>query len=169
MKVLVTAASTHGATGQIGTAIAEVLHEHGLVASVIPPQDVDDVGGYDAVVIGSAIYLGHWLEPAKDLVERSAGALSTRPVWLFSSGPVGDPSRRLVQKMTADPVELPEILEATHARGHRLFAGKLIKHHLPRTQRAALTVFRGLEGDFRDWDAIRDWASQIAAELRAEV
>jgi menaquinone-dependent protoporphyrinogen oxidase len=168
MNVLVTAASTHGATAQIAQAIADVLDQHDIEATVIPPETVDDVVTYDAVVIGSASYLGHWLEPAKEFVRRSAASLSTRPVWLFSSGPVGDPSRKLAQKMTADPVDLPEILQATHAREHRLFAGKLLKKDLTRPQRASLVVFRGLEGDFRDWDAVRDWGSQIARALLAD-
>jgi hypothetical protein len=45
------------------------------------------------IEIGSAVYAGHWLEPAKRLVERHRGSLSELPVWLFSSGPVGDPPK----------------------------------------------------------------------------
>jgi hypothetical protein len=48
---------------------------------------------YDAVVLGSAVYAGHWLKPARALADRCAAALRARPVWLFSSGPVGDPAK----------------------------------------------------------------------------
>ena len=91
MKLLVTAATEHGATGEIAQAIGEVLTERGLTTEIIAPADVGDVEPYDAVVLGSATYTGHWLEPVMALVDRSGGALATRPVWLFSSGPVGDP------------------------------------------------------------------------------
>src|SRR6266536_2861184 len=91
--------------------------------------------------------------------------MAGRPVWLFSSGPVGDPSGKLAKSMNQDPVDLPAMLEATHARDHRIFAGKLDRKHLSLPQRAALLVFRGLEGDFRDWAQIRQWADSIAAEL----
>jgi menaquinone-dependent protoporphyrinogen oxidase len=166
MKVLVTAASRYGATAEIARAIATVLYERGLDVAVIAPQHVDDLEPYDAVVLGSAVYTGHWLGPAKSLAQRAAGSLATRPLWLFSSGPVGDPSRKLVQQMDVDPVELPEILQATHAREHRRFPGKLDRRNLGLAQRTALAVFRGLEGDFRDFGQIRTWASHIADELQ---
>jgi menaquinone-dependent protoporphyrinogen oxidase len=165
VRVLVTAATTHGATGEIARAIADVLADHGLEVDVEPPGDVSGVEGYDAVVLGSAVYAGRWLGPARALIERESDALARRPVWLFSSGPVGDPSRRLVRAMAAGPDGLPELVRATGAREHRMFAGRLEKDDLPFAQRAALTVFRGLEGDFRDWDEIRGWATGIAAAL----
>jgi menaquinone-dependent protoporphyrinogen oxidase len=125
VKVLVTAASKHEATAQIARSIAEVLVEQGLATTVLAPDAVDSIEGYDAVVLGSAVYSGRWLDPAKELVARFRDALAARPVWLFSSGPVGDPSRKLVQQMGVDPPDIGEILAATKARGHRMFAGKL--------------------------------------------
>jgi menaquinone-dependent protoporphyrinogen oxidase len=165
MRVLVTAASKHRATGEIADVIGKVLAEHGFDTDVIQPAEVGSVADYDAVVLGSAVYMGHWLEPAKALVRRSRDTLAARPVWLFSSGPVGDPSRKLVQQMGADPVDLGEIGDATRARDHRMFAGKLDKRNLRLHQRAALTVVRGLEGDVRDWTEIRQWAARIAEAL----
>ena len=91
MRVLVTAATKYGATTEIAAAIAEVLGDHGLEATVFPPDQVEGVDGYDAVVVGSAVYAGHWLKPARELVDRLDSELAKRPVWLFSSGPVGDP------------------------------------------------------------------------------
>jgi menaquinone-dependent protoporphyrinogen oxidase len=60
---------------------------------VLEPEQVDEVEGYDAVVLGSAVYAGHRLKPARKLVDRCGAALAARPVWLFSSGPVGDPPK----------------------------------------------------------------------------
>lgn len=167
MRVLVTAASQHEATSEIAEAIGEVLRERGLDVAVVAPDAVGSVEEFDAVVLGSAVYAGHWLKPARHLVDRSAAALSARPVWLFSSGPVGDPARKVVQRMDEDPVDLADISAATKARGHRMFAGRLEKRRLSRPQRTALTVMRGLEGDFRDWAEIEHWASQIADSLQA--
>lgn len=111
------------------------------------------------------VYAGHWLDPAKDLVNRSRDALAARPVWLFSSGPVGDPSSKLSQAMGKDPVDVAGLRAATHARDHRMFAGQLDRKLLSRPQRAALLVCCGLEGDFRDWAEIRQWAGGIAQQL----
>ena len=165
VKVLVSAASMHGATAEIAQAIADELSGQGLTVTVIPPAEVRAVDGYDAVIIGSAIYTGHWLDPAKDLVKRFGDALADRPVWLFSSGPVGKPSGKLAQAMGNDPVEVAAMVAATQARDHRMFAGKLDRRQPGPLQRAALVVFRGLDGDFRDWAQIRDWANGIAAQL----
>jgi menaquinone-dependent protoporphyrinogen oxidase len=166
--ILVTAASQQGATREIAEAIGRRLRAQGLTATVATPDEIADVASYDAFVIGSAIYMGHWLEPATSFVHRFAPALSQRPVWLFSSGPVGDPSRKLVQKMTADPVELPELLALTKAREHRLHAGKLSGEGLPGAQRISLLIFRGIEGDWRDWTAVDLWADEIAYALAGE-
>jgi menaquinone-dependent protoporphyrinogen oxidase len=166
-RVLVTASTRYGATTGIARAIGEELARRNLTAVVLAPEEVGSIEGYDAVILGSAVYGGHWLEPAKALVSRSAAALAARPVWLFSSGPVGDPSRKLVQSMGQDPVDLPGILTATHAREHRMFAGKLDRKNLGFAQRVSLLMFRGLEGDFRDWTGIRDWADRIAGHLAA--
>ncbi len=164
-EVLVCAASMHGATTEIAQAIGQALAARGLSVTVLPPEQVRSVDGYDAAIIGSAVYAGHWLDPAKDLVNRCRDALADRPVWLFSSGPVGNPSGRLAQAMGKDPVDLPAIRAATRARDHRIFAGKLDRAVLSRLQRAALQVFRGLDGDFRDWSGIRQWADDIAGQL----
>jgi menaquinone-dependent protoporphyrinogen oxidase len=162
MRVLVTAATKYGATTEIAQAIAETLGEHGLEPTILPPEQVTGVDGYDAVVVGSAVYAGHWLKPARELVERHAGALAGRPVWLFSSGPVGDPP-----KPEEDPVDVAEILTATGAREHRVFAGKLVRKQLSFPERALVSALRVPEGDFRDWIEIRQWAAGIADTLGA--
>ncbi len=53
----------------------------------------------------------------------------------------------------------------TRANGHHLFARKFEKRNLTRPQRAALTLFRGLQGEFRDWPEIEPWAEDIARSL----
>jgi menaquinone-dependent protoporphyrinogen oxidase len=159
-KVLVSTATKYGATGEIGAAIAQVLTDRGLEAVVLPPEQVRSVEGFDAVVLGSAVYAGHWMKAARELIDRSGAALSTRPVWLFSSGPVGDPP-----KPQEEAVDVAGILEATGAREHRVFVGKLEKKGLSFGDRAIAVAFRVQEGDFRDWDEIRGWADGIADAL----
>jgi menaquinone-dependent protoporphyrinogen oxidase len=165
VKVLVTAASQQGATHGIAEAIGRALRAQGIDTTVAPPDEIRDAGDYDGFVVGSAIYTGHWLGQATDFVTRFAPTLSERPVWLFSSGPVGNPRRKLVQTMTSDPVELPQLLSLTQALEHRMFAGKLVGKGLSGPRRLSLVVFRGFEGDWRDWQAIDAWAGEIAAAL----
>ena len=161
MRVLVTAATRHGATAEIAAAIGEVLAGRGLDATVAAPEQVKGVDGHDAVVLGSAVYAGHWLKPVRELVGRLGTVLADRPVWLFSSGPVGDPP-----KPEEDPVDVAEILTATGARDHRVFAGRLVRKRLSFPERAIVSALRVPDGDFRDWPEIRQWADEIADALR---
>lgn len=168
MNVLVTAASRQGATSEIAEGLAQALRERGFAATLSTPENVHAVDGYDAFVIGSAVYMGHWLEPATEFVDGFAASLARRPVWLFSSGPVGDPKRKLVQKMGADPLELPTLLAQTHAREHRMLAGKLAGDSLSRPRRLSLRLFPSIEGDWRDWNEIARLGAQIAEALDSE-
>ena len=163
MKVLVSAASRHGATAEIARTIGETLTDAGLEAVVLPPDSVTTLDSFGAVVLGSGIYLGHWMDAAKNLAERHAAELVARPVWLFSSGPVGEPP-----KPAEDPTDIAEIIEATHAREHRIFAGKVDRAGLGLGEKVILTAVRAPEGDFRPWEDVRAWAVEIAAALTAE-
>jgi len=163
MKVLITAATRHGSTFEIASGIEDVLKSTGIETVLTVPERVADLNGYDAVILGSAIYAGNWLAPAREFVARTLWALRTRPVWLFSSGPIGDPA-----KPTEAPPVVAEMLEATGAREHRLFAGRLERRDLGLAEKAIMTVIRAPEGDFRSWNQIEAWAMQIARTLQAE-
>lgn len=165
MDVLVAAASREGSTLEIAESIARVLREQGLEVSVGSPDAAAALDGFDAVVLGSAVYRGHWLPAALAFARARAADLAARPVWLFSSGPVGDPDGRLTRSMYADPLDVPELLELTRAHEHRLFAGRLTAADQPPLRRLSLRLVRGVDGDFRDWQAIEEWAKDIAGTL----
>ena len=164
MRVLVTTASKHGSTEEIGRFIGEVLVEQGIEVGALPPEDVISLHRYDAVIMGSAVYAGHWMTSMKKMAHRLAPELLDRPVWLFSSGPIGDPP-----KPEEDPVDVAPLMEATGARGHAVFAGKLDKGVLGFAEKAIVAAFKVSDGDFRDWEEIRGWSTGIAEELKARV
>lgn len=160
MKVLVTVASKHGATGEIGEIIAGVLRDAGLEVTPQDPSTVADPAVFDAVVLGSAIYAGRWIEPARTFVQRHRGALVTRPLWLFSSGPIGDPPMP-----AGDPPEPRALANQLGAREHRSFAGRLDPSQLGFMERTITKALKAPEGDYRDLEDIRRWADSIAAQL----
>jgi menaquinone-dependent protoporphyrinogen oxidase len=96
------------------------------------------------------------------VAKRHAEALSEKPTWLFSVGPIGDPPHPNPEE---DPVDVAAILEATKARQHRVFSGRLDKRNLGFAEKAIVMALRAPEGDFRDWEAIRAWAREIATAL----
>lgn len=161
MKVLVAVASKHGATAGMATAIGDQLVARGLTVEVTEdPEGVRDLDGYDAVVLGSAVYAGRWLAPAREFGSRLREELERRPVWLFSSGPVGDPP-----KPEEDPADTAELLAVTGAREHRTFAGAVDRSRLNLGERAIVAALRVPNRDDRDWGAITAWADTIATEL----
>ena len=162
MKVLVTVASRHGSTDGIAEAIGSELATRGLEVSVVPVQNVRAIDAYDAVILGSAIHMGQWMKPAKELVERETTALASMPVWLFSSGPVADRSK---PDDPADRRQGDEIAKTLAARDHHVFRGKIDKNGLSLAERAIVRMAKAPSEDQRDWDAIRTWAAGIATAL----
>ena len=144
IRILVASATRHGVTAEIAAEIADVLRRDvaGAVVDLRDAADAGDVAGHDAAVIGSAVYMGRWLPTARNLVEGHREVLSAMPVWLFSSGPLGDPP------VPADgPAEVVALGVAVDARGHRLFAGRLDRQELRWVERATARVVHAPEGD----------------------
>ena len=180
MSVLVAYATRHGATQGIAERIAETLRSEGLEAEARPAGSVKSLDGFDAFVIGSAAYMSHWLKDAASLVRRNRRLLRNRPVWLFSSGPIGGPvdAKGRDQRAASVPREIVEFGPDLHARDHHVFFGAYevdrrpiglaerlaapILSRLPAAARKAMPV-----GDFRDWPEIEGWARGIAHELAA--
>jgi menaquinone-dependent protoporphyrinogen oxidase len=160
MRVLVAAASRHGSTKGIADAIAEVLGEAGMVTDIRDVETVESLEGYEAAVIGSAVYAGHWLPQARSFVDEHCDELMGMPVWLFSSGPVGDPP-----KPVGGPSEVVGLLAQTHAVAHRTFAGQLDPRSLGIAERLIASVIRVKPGDYRPWSEVSAWAGEIAAVL----
>lgn len=172
MTILVLYASKHGATQGIAERIAAKLVVSGQEARALPILAVKDLAAYDAFVIGSAAYVGSWMKEATAFVRRNQAFLATRPVWLFSSGPLGDSPKDAQGRdllVVSEPKEFAEFKAVIKPRGLRVFFGALNPGQLAFAERMfrRLPAGRALlpEGDFRDWKAIDAWAVEIAGAL----
>ena len=179
-KILIAYASRHGATRGIAERIAQTLERAGLDVSLQPVDAVEGVDAYDAFVIGSAAYMGRWLKDASQFVRKHRSALADRPVWLFSSGPIGtemvDAKGRDVVEASR-PQEFAEFEADVHPRDERVFFGAFDPDAKPigLAERLGSPFMRMPAirkempaGDFRDWPAIEAWANEIARELQQE-
>lgn len=172
MSMLVAYASKHGSTQGIAERIAEKLTAVGQKAVASPVKAVGDLAGIDAFVVGSAAYHGHWQKEAAEFVRGNRAVLADRPVWLFSSGPLGteatDAKGRDLRE-AAEPKEIAEFREAIRPRDHRVFFGALDPATLTFAERTIrkLPAARAMlpEGDFPDWAEIEAWAEGIAHEM----
>lgn len=161
-KILVAYASKHGSTAEIADAVAEGLREGGHAADSVEAGSVKSLDGYDAVVLGSAVYIKRWRGDAKHFLRAHSKELAAMPFWVFSSGPTGDPK-------DDDPewLEPPRIMaraEELGVREHVVFGGRVS----PDGGRMMRSMAEGMPEEFRDrrdWDEIRSWAAGIAAGL----
>lgn len=160
MNVLIAYATRHGSTREIAEALATEIEAAGFHIDLRDAASVSSLEDVDAVVLGSAIYVGQWQESAVDFIERFQGRLQRLPVWLFSSGPIGeDPFPK------DEPAATPELVEKTGARDVRSFAGRLDRAQLGFGERLVTRVVRAPAGDFRQWQQIREWGRMIACDL----
>ena len=187
-RVLVVHASRHGGTRGIAERIGRVLDGEGHDVEVAAASASPAVGGRHAVIVGSGVYMGSWLDDGLEFLRANRGLLSSRRVWLFSSGPL--PAAKSYDA-SKDPVEnalgpadgpgsggrrkLQELIDEITPREHRVFAGafdpsdspKNLAERFIRIMPASGNILP--PGDYRDWKAIEAWAREIAAELPAPV
>jgi len=159
--IVVAYASKHGSTEGIARHIAARLAARGTPSEATPAADIADLEQADGVILGSAIYAGSWMKEATEFVDRHERALTQLPVWLFSSGPLGDQ----VADEEEQPRQLAGIRERVAPRDHRVFFGALDTAALGFGERMLVKAVKAPDGDFRDWDEIAAWADEIAESL----
>ena len=159
MRVLVTWGSKRGGTEGIALMIAEALAYQGIDVAALPARQMPRAAGFDAVIVGGALYANRWHPAARRFVSRRAKELRDKPVWFFSSGPL-DAS---ADERTIPPSRMVEaLMERVGAQGHATFGGRLAPdaEGFP-----ASAMAKQHAGDWRNPERIRAWASTIAREL----
>jgi menaquinone-dependent protoporphyrinogen oxidase len=164
-SVVVTAASRHGGTCEIADRLARVLSAELPHSWTVARPDLSDLRAFDdadAIVLGSAIYYGHWLHSAA----RALKYVQDNPVpdlWLFSTGPISDVESEDAQIISAD-----SMVRSGQAVDHKVFGGLLDTSRLSWVERTAVKALHVLPGDHRDWDQVDDWARRIATHLMVD-
>jgi menaquinone-dependent protoporphyrinogen oxidase len=161
MKALVVYGSKRGGTEGLAHMLGRALTEQGIEVTVrSAAARARDVGTYDVVVVGGALYANRWHKDARRFVRREAEALRGAKVWLFSSGPIGD---------EAPPAgEMEPVAQVRSAMGHVgavahvTFGGRLAPDAkgFP-----ASAMAKRIAGDWRDEESVTLWAKDIAATL----
>lgn len=172
MKVLVAYASAHGSTQEVADFVGRILNAYSIEVTLLPVQEVDSLDGYDAVVLGSAIHGGLWLQSADLFLSRHAAALQTTPLYFFitcirvvEEGGLAHVLENYIHRRALEPLNVKDIVA---------FAGSVNLIDVDSNERWLLALrYDGqdlpnkLNRDFRDWPTIASWANKIAAELKA--
>ncbi|HJL18285.1 MAG TPA: flavodoxin domain-containing protein [Sandaracinaceae bacterium LLY-WYZ-13_1] len=159
MHVLVTWGSKRGGTEGIAHIVAEALEDRGHEVTAVSAEAVDRVEGFDAVVVGGALYANRWPANVRRFVRRHVRALRRVPVWFFSSGPLDESAdRRAIEA----PTQVAVLAERVGAKGHVTFGGRLAPdaEGFPASAMAESNA-----GDWRNPPRIRAWANELADAL----
>jgi len=163
MTVLVAYSSKRGSTAEIAETLAATLRREGLGVCLEQAEEVRSLEPYDAVVLGSAVYMKRWRGDAKHFLKKHRKALRQLPFWVFSSGPVGDPANDNPDWM--EPPKLAEKVEELGGKAHVVFGGRVPLEPRGMMEKAMAEGVPEQFRDRRDWDKIRAWATEIAAQL----
>ncbi len=166
--VLVTYATRTGSTVGVAEAIGNMLTEQGMAVVIRPMQDVTDVTPYRAVVAGSAIQNRKWLPEAMRFMRTNQAALANKPFASFSVCMTLAMKNGQYREAVREWIEPVRTLVRPLSEG--LFAGVLDISKIPSFSdrlKFRISVLTGVwkEGDHRDWNAIRVWAKELAAQL----
>ena len=166
-NILVAYASKYGATKEIAEKIGEVLCQAGLQADVFPVDGTLDITPYQAIILGSAIYIGKWQKEAVEFLQVNEKILASRPVWIFSSGPTGEGDPVELVEGLRFPIALQPVVDRIHPRDIAVFHGFINPDKINFIEKWSIkSLVKKPFGDFRNWDAITAWATSIAETLK---
>jgi menaquinone-dependent protoporphyrinogen oxidase len=167
-EILVAYATAAGSTGEVAEAVGKALREEGATVDVRRAKEVTDVSGYNAVVLGTGVRAGRTYAEAATFLKAHQSALTKLPMACFVVC--------LTMKENTDEScreaggYLDAMLEAVpgiEVMSKGLFGGAVKYDTLPLPFRLILKWFiKEPEGDHRDWDAIRAWATETYSALQ---
>jgi len=183
-KTLIAYASKSGSTREVAEAVGKTLSESGVQVEVRSIKDVQDVSGYEAVIVGGPMILG-WHRDAAQFVQRAdlKGKTVACFVTCLELATNGDPVVNGIP-VTVDPAFVAKTgssgfkarftgiatylkpISAAQPVEVGFFKGKLDYKGLDLFSRLFVQfVIRGKAGDYRNWDAIRAWAASLSQKL----
>lgn len=163
-RILVVYATRYGSTGGVAEAIGKELCDRGAVVDVRLAKNASNVNLYNGVVVGSPIYGGRWWPEAVNFLKTNSEVLRKVPVAYFQvcmtiRKSTEENLHNILACLDAVRGAVPQIKPVVTGT----FAGAVDYSKLPEGEKQILKS-RGIpEGDFRDWKAIREWAT--GAEL----
>jgi menaquinone-dependent protoporphyrinogen oxidase len=159
-RILVAYATKHGSTAGIAEAVARELAVAGLEAVPARFTAVNTLEGYDGVVLGAPLYMGSPLDLG-NFVAMHGEALGRLPVAAFAAGLTPAAPEPKPEQVERARRALIDALSPIRPVAATLFAGALDPALMGFAERALTRLLRAPTGDFRDWDAIAEWAQWL--------
>jgi menaquinone-dependent protoporphyrinogen oxidase len=188
-RILVAYTTNAGSTAEVAEAIAKTLSQGGAQVDVRRIKEVADVNPYDAVIVGGPMMMG-WHKEAVNFLGKHQQVMSQKPVACFltalrltktgetsmgtasiyldpalAKAPKNKNKLSFAEKMDTVASYLNPVLKKAplvKPVNFGFFAGKLDYSKLNIFQRLFVKLFiRAKAGDFRNWEAIRQWAGSL--------
>jgi len=171
-KVLVTYDTKHGATSIVAKKIFDTLCDNSsdnasIDLTFVENLDADTIQDYDAIIIGSPIYIGKWLPGIKKLLKRHHEAIEALPFAFFVTCTyIGDdtPERQAYAKENYVEKNL-EKYTAVKPLDIGILGGQFEYAELYPFESFLMKLAGFEEGDFIDDTKIEAWAKGAAEQL----
>ena len=162
MKCLVGYMSKSGTTAEIAQRIGRVLEARGIEVEVKPVLTVENIRGYDRLVLGCPVNGMNVLPEFRAyLSDKVVG--SGVPLDLFIVSYLFEKGRKVFRKVIAKNREI--IRNLAGASSVEVFGGRL-PAPLPPFMRFVFGTPADLALDIRDWDKIEAWAGKLAVSMK---
>ena len=157
-RALIVHASKYGSTAEVAGVVGEVLADRGFACDVVPVSGVSDLLGYDLVVLGGGLYMGHLHKDAQRFLKRYEKDLARVQFAVFAMGPLSADQAEL-DKVRPQLEHALDNVPELHPIGTAIFGGVIVPErlHFPFNRMPA--------GDHRDWDEIRRFAESLVAAV----
>lgn len=178
-KALIVYGTRYGAAASTSEEIANVLRQEGLEVRVVNAKEekIRDIADYDLVVVGSGIQINRWTSEPEDFLKKFQKDLARKKVALFVC--CGSASQAMASQPDGFAEAKRKYLEEKAAKYNLqlvalgFFGGvynynkvpwwgkKAMEAERPKIAAAYKETQAGIY-DTRDWNAIRNWAKELA-------
>lgn len=183
ISALIVYGTRYGATTSTSEEVAAVLRKEGVEVQVVNAKNekVKDIAEYDLVIVGSGIQIFRWTGEPEDFLKKFQKELAKKKVALFvSAGAQAIAAREgkteevetarkkylleKAAKYNLQPISLGLFGGVYDFKKWPWWAGKAKPAAKQQLEAAGFKETNGIY-DTRDWNAIRNWAKELAAKI----
>ena len=188
-QILIAFSSRHGSTSEIAQEIADTIDREETLVDLVDLKDKtkwpneNELKEYSGIVVGSGIKYGKWTKEGFNFLKKFKNTLNEKPLGVFiSSGEASNPRTydRAKEKYLVD------VLSRIGIKGDRLmieafggvfdlstdssynFLERKILKRIAESDETGFIIHDGKLNDFRNWQSIRNWATDFCNEVKSQ-